>query len=91
MTTLELTLDLPDSLARDAEAEGLLTSPALAKLLKEGIARRAAERLLASAARASAAGSKPMSKMGADMYWDIAIMPDGYPEITVCYADYPKH
>ena len=61
MTTLELTLDLPDSLARDAEAEGLLTSPALAKLLKDGIARRAAERLLAGAARASAAGSKPMS------------------------------
>ena len=25
------------------------------------------------------------------LFWDIAILPDGYSEIIVCYADYPKH
>ena len=61
MTTLEVTLDLPDRLAREAQAAGPLTSRALARLLKDAMQRRAAQRLLAGAARATAAGSRPLS------------------------------
>ncbi|MBL8502894.1 MAG: hypothetical protein JNL78_05605 [Rhodocyclaceae bacterium] len=61
MTTLELKLNLPDRLAREAQAAGLLTPEALAQLLKDAMRRRAGQTLLAGAARATAAGSKPMS------------------------------
>lgn len=61
MTTLEVTLDLPDRLAREAQAAGMLTPRALSRLLKEAMQRRAAQSLLAGAARATAAGSKPLS------------------------------
>lgn len=61
MTTLELKLNLSDRLAREAQAAGLLTPQALADLLKDAMRRRAAQALLAGAARATAAGSKPMS------------------------------
>ena len=40
MTTLELKLNLPDRLAREAQAAGLLTSEALSKLLKDAMRRR---------------------------------------------------
>lgn len=61
MTTLEVKLDLPDRLAREAQAAGLLTPKALSQLLKDAMQRRAAQALLAGAARASQAGSKPQS------------------------------
>ena len=61
MTTLELTVDLPDRLAREARAAGLLTSRALAELVRQAMRRRAAQSLLAGAARATASGSKPVS------------------------------
>lgn len=61
MTTLELKLNLPDRLAREAQAAGLLTPEALSDLLKDAMRRRAAQALLAGAARASKAGSKPLS------------------------------
>ena len=61
MTTLELKLNLPDRLAREAQAAGLLTPEALSDLLKDAMRRRAAQTLLAGAARASEAGSKPLS------------------------------
>lgn len=61
MTTLEVKLDLPDHLAREAQAAGLLTSKALAQLLRDAMRRQAAQTLLAGAARATAAGSKPLS------------------------------
>lgn len=60
MTTLELKLNLPDRLAREARAAGLLTPEALAQLLDEAMRRRAAQALGAGAARATAAGSEPM-------------------------------
>ncbi len=60
MTTLELKLNLPDRLAREAQAAGLLTPEALSDLLKDAMRRRAAQVLLAGAARASASGSKPL-------------------------------
>jgi len=61
MTTLELKVSLSDRLAREAQAAGLLTSRALATLLKGAMRRRAAQALLSGAARATAAGSKPLS------------------------------
>jgi len=61
MTTLKVKLNLPDRLAREARDAGLLTSASLSKLLKETTRRRAAQALLAGAARASRAGSKPMT------------------------------
>lgn len=61
MTTLELKLNLPDRLAREAQAAGLLTPEALSQMLKDAMRRRAGQALLAGAAHATAAGSKPMS------------------------------
>jgi hypothetical protein len=61
MTSFQVNLDLPDRLAREAQAAGLLTPKALSRLLKEAMQRRAAQTLLAGAARATAAGSKPLS------------------------------
>jgi len=61
MTTLELKLNLPDRLAREAQAAGLLTPEALSDLLKDAMRRRAAQALLAGAERASKAGSKPLA------------------------------
>ena len=61
MTRFELQLDLPDQLARDAQAAGLLTPKALRALLKDAMQRRAAQELLAGAKRASDARSKPLS------------------------------
>ncbi len=61
MTTLELKLDLPERLARDAEAAGLLTPKALRDMLKEAVERRASEVLLGGAARGSAMRAKPLS------------------------------
>ena len=49
MTTLELTLNLPDSLAKEAEDAGLLTPEAIEQMLKRELKRRAGEQLLESA------------------------------------------
>lgn len=61
MTSLELKLNLPDRLAREAQAAGLLTPEAMAQLLKDAMRRRAGQALLAGAARATEAGSTPLS------------------------------
>jgi hypothetical protein len=61
MTKVDLTLDLPDRVAREAEAAGLLSAAAIARLVRAEIRRQAAERLLAGAGRVKAAGIKPMS------------------------------
>jgi len=49
MTTLELTLNLPDSLAHEAKAAGLLTPEAIELMLKRELKRRAGEQLVESA------------------------------------------
>lgn len=46
MTELELRLSLPDHLARQAKAAGLLTSEAMERLVREAIRKAAAERLV---------------------------------------------
>ena len=48
MTTLELTLNLPDNLAPEAKAAGLLTPEAIEQMLKRELKRRAGELLLES-------------------------------------------
>ena len=57
MTSLELKLELPDRLARDAQAAGLLTPKGLSQLVRDAMRRRAAQTLLDGAARASDMGS----------------------------------
>ena len=51
MSSVELKLDLPDSLVREAEASGLLTSESLASLLRAEIRRRRVNRLFEAADR----------------------------------------
>ena len=61
MTKVDLTLDLPDRVAREAKEAGLLSGRAVARLLRAEIRRQAADRLLSGAARANAIGSEPLS------------------------------
>ncbi|HRD66116.1 MAG TPA: hypothetical protein PKY50_08165 [Candidatus Competibacter sp.] len=61
MTTLELRLDLPPRLAREARAAGLLTPESIAQLLQDAIRRRAGETLIAAANRAEQAGGEAPS------------------------------
>lgn len=61
MTTLQIKLEVPDRLAREAEAAGLLTTRSLARMLAGAVRRAAAERLLAGARRASRNGGRPMA------------------------------
>ena len=61
MTKIDFSLDLPDSLARAAEAAGLLSPRALKRLLREEVRREAVRRLAKVADRVRRAGIKPLS------------------------------
>ena len=61
MTTLELKLNLPDQLARDAQAAGLLTDRELERLVREALRARSLERLDAATAKLSADPLPPMT------------------------------
>ena len=61
MTKIDLSLDLPDKLAREAEAAGLLTPRALSRLLREGVRRAALRRITESTERVRNAGIRPLS------------------------------
>ncbi len=54
MSSVELKLDLPDSLAREAMANGLLTSKAIESLLRAEIRRRRVDKLFEAADRLAA-------------------------------------
>jgi hypothetical protein len=60
MTKIDLSLQLPDDVAREAKEAGLLSGPAVAQLLRAEIRRQAAGRLAAGAARAATAGGGPL-------------------------------
>ena len=62
MTTLELKLNLPDQLARDAKAAGLLTEQELERLVREELRARSLERLDAAMAKVAADPLPPMSE-----------------------------
>lgn len=60
MTLIQM--DLPDAIAQDAQAAGLLTPQALERLLSNALARQgAANYLLSIADEVAAAGVAPMS------------------------------
>ena len=61
MTTLELKLNLPERLARDAQAAGLLTPEAVAELLRDELKRRAGERLKESLRKIDQTNLPPLS------------------------------
>jgi hypothetical protein len=54
MSSIELKLDLPDSLAREAKANGLLTPEAIESLLRAEIHRRRIDKLFDTADRLAA-------------------------------------
>ncbi len=61
-TMTRIQMDLPDAIAQDAQAAGLLTPQALERLLSNALARqRAADALLGLAGEVAAAGVAPMS------------------------------
>ena len=62
MTTLELKLNLPDQVARDAQAAGLLTEQELERLVREALRARSLERLDAVTAKLAADPLPPMSE-----------------------------
>jgi hypothetical protein len=62
MTTLELKLNLPDQLARDAKAAGLLTEQELERLVREALRARSLERLDAAMAKLATDPLPPMSE-----------------------------
>jgi hypothetical protein len=54
MSSVEIKLDLPDNLAREAESSGLLRPEAIESLLREEIRRRRVNNLFESADRLAA-------------------------------------
>lgn len=61
MTTREITLVLPDTLAREAEASGLLTSQFFESLLREEIRRRRINQLFEVADRLAGLELSPLT------------------------------
>ena len=61
MTTLELKLNLPDRLVRDAKQMGLLEPDNLQTLLREAVRNRRITQLAEARKRVAAAGIPPMS------------------------------
>ncbi len=61
MTTLEIRFSLPDKVANDARAAGLLTPNAIETLIAEALRRKAFAEILSNADRVEAAGIPPMS------------------------------
>jgi post-segregation antitoxin (ccd killing protein) len=58
----ELTVTLPDELARKAKAAGLLNKRAIVRLVEEAIERRAGEQLLDAMRRLQAANVPPLTE-----------------------------
>lgn len=59
---VELTLTLPDSLAREAEASGLLTPQGLEALLRAEVQRRRVAQLFEAADRVAALSLPPLTE-----------------------------
>jgi post-segregation antitoxin (ccd killing protein) len=58
---LEVRLTLPDNLAREAQAEGLLTPETLERLLREEVRRRRVDELFEAADRLAALNVPPLT------------------------------
>jgi hypothetical protein len=61
MTTLEVKLSLPDSLAQEAQAAGLLAPEQLERLVREALRAKRVERLTAARATLAANPLPPMT------------------------------
>jgi hypothetical protein len=59
---MQITLDLPDELARRALSEGLLSADAVQRMLEDTMRRAAGSRLLQIADQIHEAGIEPMSE-----------------------------
>jgi hypothetical protein len=62
MAELEIKLVLPDSLAREAEASGLLTPQSIEWLLRAEINRRRTDKLFAAADQLAGLDSPPLTE-----------------------------
>lgn len=60
MTTVEI--NLPDSLAKEAQAAGLLAPEAITRLIEEAVKREAGKRLLDAMQRLRAANVPPLTE-----------------------------
>ena len=58
---MEFKLNLPDALANEAQAAGLLTPQAIEQLLREAVRRKAVNELFEAADRLAAANIPPMT------------------------------
>lgn len=61
MTTVQLTLSIPDNLALAARQAGLLTPEAIERLLTEAVRKQAVDELFEAADRLAASNIPPMS------------------------------
>lgn len=61
MTTVELKVSLPDELASQAEAAGILTAEGIERLVREALKREAGRKLAAIATDLRSADLPPMS------------------------------
>lgn len=61
MTTWEVKLNLPDSLAQEAQKAGLLTPDAIERLLREAVRRSAVDELFGVMDRLADANTPPMT------------------------------
>jgi hypothetical protein len=61
MTTLQVKLELPDNLAKEAKAAGLLSPGAIEAMLRETLRRRATDELFAAADKLAASNFPPMT------------------------------
>jgi hypothetical protein len=62
MTTLEVTLTLPDQLAQAARQAGLLTGSALERLIEQALQRQAGQQLLDAMQRLRDAKAPPLTE-----------------------------
>lgn len=61
MTTLEVKLDLPESLAKEAHQAGLLTPQAIETMVREAVRSRRIARLVEARRSIAAAGVAPLT------------------------------
>lgn len=62
MTTVEVTLNLPDQLAQEAQRAGLLSAEAISRLIEEAVRREAGKRLVDAMARLREASVPPLTE-----------------------------
>ncbi len=62
MTTLEVKLNLPDQIALEAQRAGLLSGPAIERLIEEAVRREAGKKLLDAMQRLREANVPPLTE-----------------------------